>query len=99
MSNRIQCTCTNQWEINPRCPVHGYIKPSNEHSEPRVCLEELFLKQLPPRKPKNYELEELLYAIIDRAKIGQDVAITEDEETNFHWIMEMAQMALEKNKQ
>lgn len=93
---KLNCTCTNQWEINARCPVHGYIKPSNE---PRVCLEELFLKPIPKRLPKNYELEELLLAIIDRATIGRGLAILDDEAENFNWIIEMAEMALEKNKQ
>ena len=89
---KVECTCTSQWEISARCPVHGYIKPST------ICAEDLFLKQLPVRKPRNVDIEELLYEIIERAKIGCDVAILSDESQNFQWIIELAQMALEKNK-
>ena len=62
--------------------------------------DDLFLR-MPKRQPlltasTTHDVQELLYAIIDRAYIGSSVAILEDEKDNFTFIIQLAQEALKK---
>jgi len=101
MSNKNKlCTCGEL--MDPRCPLHGYIKsvPSERHPT-QVNIEDMFLKKVEhdtKRLTKGFdaEIRDLLYAIIDRAEIGRSIAILEDEVDNFNFIIQLAQEGLKK---
>lgn len=65
----------------------------------QVNTEDLFLKnsnrkQLSPSLTD--ELNEILYDILDRAEIGRNAALLDDEVDNFNWIVQLVHKALRR---
>jgi hypothetical protein len=97
------CSCGTTW-VDAACPIHGalIIGRFNPNSRDRNPFpDELFLRTSKPHPPlltsgNTPVIQELLWAIIDRAYIGCSIAILEDETDNFMFIVQLAQEALKQ---